>query len=185
MRESHIFFEVHIPHARMTMHTQSNVREQNLPFFPPRRSRRMSYLPLRSVQEMVVILTCQMHFLKTKPLEWQAEQIIYTDGSVQDMPQACALRILAIVFLMLLERCSMELCHDLPSQSSINKLRSVLHFRMGSHSSHALLVEQSGLCGLAGMLRLGMSANAPSAPPGLSGMSGIAFLISLGGLRPE
>ena len=38
------------------------------------------------------------------------------------------------------ERCSLEPYYDLPS--SINKLRSILHFRMGSH---ALLVEQGRL----------------------------------------
>ena len=83
MRESHSSFEVHIPHARMTMHRQANAQEQSLPFFPPRRF--TDELPASEVRVRISgSFNIPDAFLETKPLKWQAEQIIYTDGSVRD-----------------------------------------------------------------------------------------------------
>ena len=71
------------------------------------------------------------------------------------------------------EWCSVEPYHDLPF--SIKKLRSIVHFRMGSY---ALPVEQGRLDRPAQLCQ-GICADAPSAPHGLLGMSGIASLIAL------
>ena len=85
MTASQASFEYDIPRERIATQTQTSPHEHSLPFFPPRHFTNelpASEMPTRSHTEVTMDLPDR--FLETKPLRWQANQIIYTDGSIRD-----------------------------------------------------------------------------------------------------